>query len=282
MKIFTIKNKDKPRVGSDYEGKRALDGINKEDTVNISGMKRNDKVLFLMGTGLLLLGWSLLSYALQQPILVPSPAATFWELCRIVGENTFWQTIGITLLRFFAGFLITMLLAMLLGAAAGLRRDFALLFAPFIALIKAVPTMAIILLAIIWLKSNAAPILVVFLISFPVLYGSWKAGMEQTDTRLLEMARVFRVDFFRQLREIYLPSAKPYVWAGISSALGLGFKVGIGAEVLCQPKYGIGSAFQIEKANLNTAGVFAWAILCVLLAAGLELSVKRLVLRIEK
>lgn len=163
------------------------------------------------------------------------------------------------------------------GSSGRLAVEAAALFSPFITLIKAIPTMAIILLAIIWLKSNAAPVLVVFLISFPVLYWSWKTGMEETDRKFLEMAAVFRVSFSRRLWEIYLPTTRPYVWAGVSSALGLGFKVCIGAEVLCQPRYGIGSAFQIEKANLNTAGVFAWAIICVALVGILDLAVKKLI-----
>ena len=241
------------------------------------GAGGRNKIFFWLGIGLLLFSWSLVSYCLKQPILVPSPVATYRELARIVSGADFGRTIAVTVLRFVLGFGLTALLAMLLGAAAGLRWEAAALFSPFITLIKAIPTMAIILLAIIWLKSNAAPVLVVFLISFPVLYWSWKTGMEETDRKFLEMAAVFRVSFSRRLWEIYLPTTRPYVWAGVSSALGLGFKVCIGAEVLCQPRYGIGSAFQIEKANLNTAGVFAWAIICVALVGILDLAVKKLI-----
>ena len=263
MKPFTIKNRQNSSRNQP------------EDFAEKPGAGGRHKVFFLLGIGLLLFSWSLIAYCLNQPILVPGPATTYRELVRIVSGESFGRTIAATVWRFLLGFGLTALLAMLLGAAAGLHQSIATLFSPFIALIKAIPTMAIILLAIIWLKSNAAPVLVVFLISFPVLYWSWKTGMEETDRKLLQMAKVFRVGFFRQLFEIYLPTARPYVWAGMSSALGLGFKVCIGAEVLCQPQHGIGSAFQIEKANLNTAGVFAWAIICVALVGVLDLAVKR-------
>ena len=262
MRRFIIKSKEKP-AGACPENPQAAGG--------------KDNIFFLLGTGLLLFSWSLLSYCLNQPILVPSPVATGGELVRIIGGEAFGRIIAVTLLRFLLGFGITALLAMLLGVAAGINRYIAALFLPVVALIKAIPTMAIILLAIIWLKSNAAPVLVVFLISFPVLYESWKTGMEETDQKLLQMAKVFRVGFARQLWEIYFPTARPYVWAGVSAALGLGFKICIGAEVLCQPQYGIGSAFQIEKANLNTAGVFAWAILCVAFVGILDWVVKKMI-----
>lgn len=232
--------------------------------------KKHNTILFLMGIGLLLIGWSLISYWLRQPILVPGPMATAEEIGKIVISSQFGPILGNTLLRFGAGFALTMFLAALFGIAAGLSPGLARVFAPFISLIKAVPTMAIILLAIIWLKSNLAPILVVFLISFPVLYWSWKTGIEETDGKLLEMAKLYRVGKVKTLCEIYLPSARPYVLSGISSALGLGFKVGIGAEVLCQPRFGIGTALQIEKSNLNTAGVFAWALICVVLVVVMD------------
>ncbi len=54
------------------------------------------------------------------------------------------------------------------------------------------------------------------------------------------------------------------------ASLGLCFKVIIAAEVLSQPRYGIGTIFQIERARLNTAGVMALCILLIVLAALFE------------
>ncbi|MCD6342953.1 MAG: hypothetical protein J7L76_04140 [Spirochaetaceae bacterium] len=54
------------------------------------------------------------------------------------------------------------------------------------------------------------------------------------------------------------------------SGLGLSMKVIIAAEVLSQPKTGIGTMFQIERARLNTTGVFAWSLLVILLTAGMD------------
>lgn len=238
-------------------------------------IKNKNIFLFLMGIGLLLFSWSLISYFLNQPILVPAPTATLREMQAIVLSPDFIKIVGITMLRFLLGFFITVLLSAIFGVLAGLSSSFAYVFSSFIGLMKAIPTMAMILLAIIWLKSDFAPILVVFLISFPVLYWSWKTGIEETDGKLLQMAAVYRIRPLRVLREIYLPSVKPYVLSGLSSALGLGFKVGIGAEVLCQPRFGIGTALQIEKSNLNTAGVFAWALICIVLVGLLDFLTKR-------
>lgn len=238
-------------------------------------IKNKNQLLYLIGIGLLLISWSLISYLLNQPILIPTPLETLEQVLFIVRSIHFHRIIAMTFARFLAGFALTMTLAALLGILAGLSQSFAMMFAPFISLIKAVPTMAIILLAIIWLKSDIAPVLVIFLISYPVLFWSWKSGIEQTDRKLLEMAKLFRVKKSKVLSDIYLPSAKPFVLSGVSSALGLGFKVGIGAEVLCQPRLGIGTAFQIEKSNLNTAGVFAWAIICVVMVGLMDYAVKK-------
>jgi NitT/TauT family transport system permease protein len=53
-------------------------------------------------------------------------------------------------------------------------------------------------------------------------------------------------------------------------ALGLNVKVMIAAEVLSQPARGIGTMFQIERARLNTPGVFAWCAIVVGIAATLD------------
>lgn len=243
--------------------------------ISIIKNRKKGNILFLIGIGLLLFSWSLISYLLAQPILIPGPWATLKETARILQDQYFFRIIGSSLLRFGFGFAITMAIAAGLGIAAGLWPEFAYLFSPVIGLMKAIPTMAIILLAIIWLKSDLAPILVIFLISFPILYWSWKSGLEATDPKLLAMANLYRVGRVKTLFAIYLPSAKPYVLSGLSSALGLGFKVGIGAEVLCQPRFGIGTAFQIERSYLNTAGVFAWSLICIALVALLDYLVKK-------
>ncbi len=135
---------------------------------------------------------------------------------------------------------------------------------------RSVPTMGVILLAIIWLGSEGTPVFVSLLIIFPILYRSLVEGMHSIDIKMVLFHRIHGVPFLKRLRCFYLPSILPFLRAGSVTSLGLCFKVIIAAEVLSQPQYGIGTVFQIERARLNTAGVMALCILLIALAALFE------------
>ncbi len=127
--------------------------------------------------------------------------------------------------------------------------------------------MAVILLALIWLRSEKAPILVAFLVTFPILYQNVVQGIRQVDLKLIEMVNLYGVNKWKILKDLYLPSIRSYLLAGMSTAMGLTIKIVIAAEVLSQPYLSIGTSFQLEKAHLNTAGVFAWSFIAIVLAS---------------
>ena len=58
--------------------------------------------------------------------------------------------------------------------------------------------------------------------------------------------------------------------SGWETALGLCWKSGVAAEVLCQPKWGTGSQLQAAKAYLDAPGLFAWTVVIILLSLGME------------
>jgi len=54
--------------------------------------------------------------------------------------------------------------------------------------------------------------------------------------------------------------------AGMNTAIGLSFRVAVAAEVLANPRYGIGTKLLQAKYNLDTAEVFAWTFVILLLS----------------
>ena len=52
--------------------------------------------------------------------------------------------------------------------------------------------------------------------------------------------------------------------------MGMAWKAGIAAEVLCTPRYSIGSALYSSKIYLDTPGLFAWTAAVILLSVLLE------------
>lgn len=207
--------------------------------------------------------WKFLSIYVGKEIILPSPEATIENLIFIMKTHGFIEAISNTLIRSLAGFSIALFCALIMGVAAGIFKPVYYLLDPLVTVIKATPAIGIILLALIWLKSEYAPILIGFLIIFPVMYSNVVEGIYNVDSDLIEMAHMYDVKKWRILKEVYIPSIVSYLMAAMSTALGLNLKIVIAAEVLSQSINSIGDSFYFEKINLNTPGVFAWIIVTI-------------------
>ncbi len=218
--------------------------------------------------------WQIVALIIAKPIIMPTPLETFRAFLEIVSTEWFFIAVFSTVRRMVLAFIVTLVSAITLGMVAGFYRPFNYMFKPIITTFKAVPTMAVIILAIIWLDSELAPILVSFLVTFPLIYQNVVNGIQNVDPKLIEMVQLYNVGKAKTVKEVYLPSIQSYLMAGISTAVGLNVRIIIAAEVLSQPRISIGTAFQIERANLNTAGVFAWSIIAIIIVGVFEIVIK--------
>ena len=230
----------------------------------------------------LLLLWETLSRSIDREIIFPSLLRILGELQRIVTNPQSWLVIGKTMQRTAGTFLLDLLLALMIGVPAGLWRRVEQSIKPLETAFRAVPTMGIVLLALIWLESETTPVFVSSLIVFPILYRAVVDGIHHVDSRLIEFHTVHKVGAAKTLRHLYIPSLLPFLKMGINASLGLCLKVMITAEVLSQPSLAIGTVFQIERAMLNTAAVIAWCIVVIALSALLDGLVNRLFFKKEK
>lgn len=226
--------------------------------------------------------WEGASKIVGARILLPPPAETWKELVRIVYSENFWPAILNTTVRSMVGFSVAFLTSILFSVLASLWKPLYYLFSPLVLITKAAPPISIILLALIWLGAEKAPILVGFLVIFPIIYTNIMTGVANVDPKLIEMSVMYRISRFRRLSGIYLPSILPYVLAACSIALGLNLRVIIMAEVLSQPEISMGTSLQIERVFLNTAGVFAWTLVAIALAAMFDYSILVLRKRMER
>ena len=222
----------------------------------------------------LLVLWKIASVIVGKEILIPSPETTFMEVLRIIRSPNFIASVTNTINRSLIGFGTALAAGIILGMVGGFSKPIYYLLRPLVLIIRAVPTMAIILLALIWLQSDKAPILVGFVVIFPVLYENVVQGIRNVDIKLIEMMNIYNVNKLDRLRDLYIPSIRSYLYSGMAAAMGLNLKIIIAAEVLSQPRMSMGTSFQMERASLNTAGVFAWSLITIILAGILEQSLR--------
>ena len=81
------------------------------------------------------------------------------------------------------------------------------------------------------------------------------------------MAAVFQMPRWKKLRFIYLPAVLPYLLSGCRIALGMGWKSGAAAEVIGLPEHSVGEHLYMAKIYLETADLFAWSLVIILVSA---------------
>ena len=135
--------------------------------------------------------------------------------------------------RVLGGFAIATVLALILGLLMGARTFVYNLFNPLIQILRPIPPIAYIPLAILWFGLGNPPAF--FLISlgafFPVLMNT-VAGVRQVDPILIRAARNLGANGFTLFRRIILPAATPYILTGLRVGIGVAFIVVIVAEMI--------------------------------------------------
>ena len=235
------------------------------------GSKKKNKWIYRLLPAVFWLGaWQLCAAWVGKELLLPSPWAAFHTLLTLVGTEEFWRSVLLSLGRISLGFLLGAGLGTLLGILTAASRWGELLLSPALRAVRTVPVVSFILLLYFWLPTGRVPTAVAALMALPVVWRSARQGIAAADPQLLELGEHYRLGLWKRIRLIYIPAAMPALAAGWETALGLAWKSGIAAEVLCQPKWAAGSQLQISKAYLDSPGLFAWTVVIVAVSLGLE------------
>lgn len=232
----------------------------------------------IIPAGVWLAMWAIAAEAVGKELILPSPAAVARSFLGLVLAGDFWREAGMSLVRVWAGFLLGAVLGMALGVATATSAWCGLFLSPALRAVRAVPVVSFILLLYFWFPTGWVPVAVSALMVLPVAWRSAVEGWERSDLQLLELAGHYGLGRWRTLRLVRLPAALPALRAGWETALGLAWKAGCAAEVLCQPKWGLGSALQRSKSTLDIPALFAWTVVIVALS-GLSGQLLRLTLR---
>ena len=214
--------------------------------------------------------WQLLSLRVGNGLLLPGPAAVLLRLGQLALTAPFWKATAFSLLRVVAGSLLAVVLGTLLAVLCCRWKVADALFAPFVTVIKSTPVASFIVLLLLFLGRDLLPVVIVVLMALPVIWGNVCAGIRNTDPLLLRTAKVFGFSRGRTLLRVYLPSVMPYFLSACRTALGLGWKSGIAAEVLTVPAVSIGKLLMEAKQYWEVTDLFAWTLAVILCSLVIE------------
>ena len=221
-----------------------------------------------------LIVWQIAAMIVNKVLLIPTPLEVATSLKNLVATALFWKTAGMTLLRIFAGALAGCIAGCALAILTSVSGIADCVISPVIRLVRATPVASFIILLLLWFAKSKVPAVVSCLVVIPIVWENVSAGIGNTDPLLLEMADAYAFGKAKTMRYVYLASVRPYLLSGICTAIGLAWKSGVAAEVLCSPKLAIGTQIYNSKLYLETPELFAWTLVVILLSLIFEKTVR--------
>lgn len=241
----------------------------KEKSKRIPSLLKTPLVLIIW-LGIWYIAWFSLSVILKTELLLPSPHAVAAEFSRLMLQKEFYISCFNSLYRVILGWAVGIASGSILGIITKNSRFLKTLFEPVLHIIKATPVASFIVLAIVLMTSKAVPVFTCALITVPAVWANVNEGLLSPDKKLLEMAEFFNMSRKKKIADIYIPAVLPYFSAAAKTTMGLSWKAGIAAEVLCIPGLSIGSEISDAKVYLEMPSLFAWTITVILLSVMLE------------
>ena len=225
-------------------------------------------LLHLLSAAVLALLWQIAALIVANPIIFPAFTATLARLFSLCTKLSFWSGAGFSFLRVLSGFFLILVFGSAAGILSGIFPSFKAFLSFPLAVIRSVPVVSFILLAIFAFNSNFVPVFSAFLMGFPVMASAVSSGFEfsEDDKKLFFMANVFGLTKSQKIRFIFLPKLKPFLESGIFSSIGMTWKVVAAAEVLSVPKNALGAFLQSAQVHLESASVLAATTVLVLLS----------------
>lgn len=214
--------------------------------------------------------WQLMALRVGQSLLLPGPWEVAKRLAALCPSAPFWKSALTTLGRMLLGGSIGALTGAAVAVASAWWGPADWVLTPLMKIVRATPVASFIILIWLWCKSAWVPVVIAALMSAPVVWSATAQAFDSVDPKLLEMAEAYRFSRGKTWRLVYLPWAGSAFAAGCKTAMGLAWKAGVAAEVLCRPRWALGTQVYNAKLGMETADLFAWTAVVVCMSILVE------------
>jgi len=215
--------------------------------------------------------WLIAERTVKNEYVIPSFSQTLQAVFKVLGEEFFWRALLNTLLRTLYAFLISFVLAGVTSALGRIFKPFSSFLTPIITVIRTLPTMAVLVLILIYTSVKTAPVIVASLVLFPMIYAQFNVAFGRVDDGIIKAVKIFKLTKKQRLFKVYLPLVAPTVVSHIGSNLSFGVKLVISAEVMALTFTSIGGMMQAANAVMNVPRLMALTLVAVLIGLVFEL-----------
>ena len=219
--------------------------------------------------GVLLLWEVLVYYRDIPPVVLPAPSSVLRELWHLFASGIVFPHLKVTLIEILAGFALGSSAALVLGTLIALFRVVDRVVYPYLIAFQAVPKVALAPLLIIWFGFGIeSKIFMTAIIAFfPVLVNTI-VGLRSVEQDRLDLMTALQASRWKTFRYVRLPTALPFIFAGLDVASVLSVIGAIVGEFV-GARAGLGYLLLSYNSNLRIAAVFA--VLVILATIGILL-----------
>ena len=211
--------------------------------------------------------WTVMASTIKNEFILPSVTEALSALLKVLKNGLFYRSLLGTLLRTLVAFIFSFVVAIMLAVLSCKNNVAERLISPIMSVMRALPTIAVVLLLLLWTNSNVASVIVTILVVLPTVFTNVQNALLSIDKTICEAAKMDGADEKRVFLSIEVPLIKPSVFSAIGSGFSLNFKLMVAAEVIAQTARSIGYMLNTAKAYFETAEMIA--LVCVTVVIGL-------------
>lgn len=215
--------------------------------------------------------WEILSrYVISNSLFLAAPTQIVGAIVHLTKTGELLYDIGVSGIEFLVGFIVASAIGIALGVAMASSEMFRRMAQPWVSGLYATPIIALAPLFILWLGIGiwSKVFVVASLVVFPVVINT-DAGLQVTSPRLIEMLRSFNARPTQIFFKLSLPSAMPFLLAGLRIGIGRGL-IGVVVGELFGARAGLGRLISQSAESFNMPELFAGVV--ILAAAGIILT----------
>jgi NitT/TauT family transport system permease protein len=217
--------------------------------------------------------------ALHVPVFIlPSPSQIGAALYRGAVSGIYLHHLWITLAETLLGFVLGTAIAFLIGTVIAASRPIEYFLYPYVVMFQSMPKVALAPLIIVWFGLGlGSKVVSAALIAFFPLLVNTIVGLRSADEDRVDLMRSLGATQMQIFWMLRLPSALPFLMAGLEVAMVFSLVGAIVAEFVGS-EAGLGMLIQSRNFSMDVAGEFA----VLFILAGLGLGLNAVVVLVRK
>jgi NitT/TauT family transport system permease protein len=231
---------------------------------------------FLLGTlasfGLVAAVWEVFARSgLFSPALSPSLTVILPSVLDMITSGTLFLHVGYTLYRILWGLGLATIVGVPVGILMGRFKPVERFVLPLVSVLSPIPSLAWVPVLILWfgLGDVASIALVLYAATFPLVLNAW-TGVRSVNQLWVRAAQTMGASGPTLFWKVVLPSALPFVIAGLRQAFARSWIAVVGGEMIAATNWGLGWVIFDSKEFLRTDVMLGTLLVIGLLGLGFE------------